>query len=116
MKVKLIKCSVAVLAAALAAIPTSVGAENVLSVDAKRIVSRSVQLTDAELDAITAGSALSLVVVFNRAGKTGAVGNEDHHLTRFVPTEGKTFTFHRVMNPAHPVAELRCHGHCPAGF
>lgn len=117
MKVKLIKCSVAVLAAALAALPTTVGAENI-SANTKPSVSKSVQLTDAELDAITAGSALSLVIVFNRAGKIDpvGVGNEEHHLTLFAPTDGKTFTFHRVVNRAHPVGELRCHGHCPPGF
>jgi hypothetical protein len=112
MKAKL-KCSIAVLAAAFAAMTTNVSAENIAPMNTKPLVSKAVQLTDAELDAITAGSAMSFVVVFNRGGKTGEVGNMEHHLTTFVPTEGKTFTLHVVANRAHPNPVTICHGHCP---
>ena len=106
------KRSIVVLAAALATMSTSAMAQNAGPQGNESMVSKSVQLTDAELDGITAGAALSLVVVFNRGNKTGEAGHPEHHITMFVPTEGKTFTLHVVANRAHPEPVTRCMGHC----
>jgi hypothetical protein len=63
MKLKIMKRSIVVLAAAFATMSTSAMAENMPPNEP--MVSKSVQLTDAELDGITAGSVFLLVAISN---------------------------------------------------
>lgn len=68
MKLKMMKRSIAVLAAAFAAMSTNALAENTPPKTLEPMVSKAIQLNDTELDAITAGT-LSITLLLITPGK-----------------------------------------------
>jgi hypothetical protein len=72
------KRSIVVLAAAFAAMSTSALAENTPPMKAEPMVSKSVQLSDAELDRITAGT--TTLILSNSGNHSVFKANKNHNV------------------------------------
>jgi hypothetical protein len=99
----MMKRSIVILAAALAALSTSALAEDATAHPVQQMTSGPVKLNDAQLDAITAGSeAVSEIVLFNR-GKANVLQISDNHLTCVnclsMDVSAGTWGFMNVMTP-----------------
>jgi hypothetical protein len=82
MKLKMMKRSITVLAAALTAVSTSALAENTSPKTFEPTVSQSVQLNDAELDGITAGTVSIALILITPSNRSAFYMNEEQ--TRLV--------------------------------
>lgn len=123
MKLKM-KRSIVVLAAAFAAMSTSAMAENIPPVKAETMLSKSVQLTDVELDGITAGNAVLLV----NSGKASVEPKMNKHgvvhgacvncafLSEFLPHSGPAFGVVSVENRGHAIPVMHTIGRPHAPF
>jgi hypothetical protein len=78
MKLKMMKGSMVVLAAAIATMSTSAVAENIPPMTTEPMISKSVQLSDTELDGITAG--MTTLILVNSGNHSVFKENKNHNV------------------------------------
>jgi hypothetical protein len=119
-----IKRSLMVVATAFAMASSSAVAGDVRETNNKTLASKAVQMTDEQLDEITAaGATFTGVIVFNAGNAFVEPKVGKNHMTCvncLAPLTGAegTFVILGVINGGHPMSDpmLKCLGRCPSGL